>query len=62
VAAARAEFELVIAEFLRNHADLTDVELLRMLTNEMDLTLKYALRKERHGGRTDLPAEYAEED
>ena len=61
VAEAKLTFGLLVAEFLEQHTDLTSVEFLQMLNAEIATSLKYALRAERHGGRTTIPAEWANE-
>lgn len=61
VAEASAQFQLLVAEFLGNHEDLTSVEILQMLNAEIATSLKYALRKERHNC-TDYPAEWTKDE
>jgi hypothetical protein len=57
----RAKLDLSVAvSDAREKVDLTDVEYLQWLTDEMDRTLKWMLRMERHGDY-DTPAGLAKE-
>jgi hypothetical protein len=57
---ASLELETLIIEKAQE-ADLTDVELLQVLTSAQQGTLKYMLRRERHGD-SDTPAGWAKDD
>lgn len=57
---AQTELESMIVE-KANEADLTDVELLQALTSAMQTSLKYMLRRERHGDE-DTPAGWAKDE
>lgn len=57
---ASAELETMILQKAREE-DLTDVELLQALTSAMQGSLKYMLRRERHGDE-DTPSGWAKDD
>ena len=45
---AEAEFRVLVAQFCHDHSDLTDIELATIMTIAVPLSLKHALRAERH--------------
>lgn len=53
---AEAELGVTLARFQREH-DLTDVEMARALTGQLDRVLKYVLRRERHPDNPDRKAD-----
>ena len=56
VAEAEGEIREFILKAARRH-DLTDIELLTILSGQMASTLKYALRAERHPDDPSKPAD-----
>jgi hypothetical protein len=59
VALARAEFHVIVAQFLADHDNLTDIELTQIMLLAPEIPLKYALRAERH---PDDPGKKADEE
>ena len=56
VQAAEADLGMTLARFQREH-ELTDVEMARALTGQLDRVLKYVLRRERHPDDPDAKAD-----
>ena len=53
---AKAEIGLKLFD-MQKQLGLTDIEFLQVLTDEMQSTLKYMLRSERHPDAPDTPAD-----
>jgi hypothetical protein len=56
VEAAQLDFWKFTIEFKKKHGDLTPIEWLGILDNEIGMTLKFALRAERHPDDPDKPS------
>jgi hypothetical protein len=48
VSVAEAEFHVLVARFLDEHSDLTDIELAGIMLLAPAIPIKFALRAERH--------------